>query len=163
MALIHERICQSRDLNRLDFYDYVRRLVSGLFQSYGRKEGELDVVLEIEDVHIGIDEAVPSGMILGELLSNSLKHAFPSNKGRNGQRGELRVQVSASEDGLVDMVVADNGVGIPPGLDFMHTRSLGLELVTTLTEQLGGTIELDRSRGTEFLIRFRSSALTKGG
>ena len=163
MALIHERICMSRDLNRLDFYDYVRKLISGLFQSYGRKEGDLDVVLEIEDVHIGIDEAVPCGMILGELLSNSLKHAFPSNKGRDGQRGELRVQVSSKEDGLVDMLVADNGIGIPPRIDFRHTRSLGLELVTTLTEQLGGTIELDRSRGTEFRIRFRSSALTDGG
>ena len=163
MALIHERICMSRDLNRLDFYDYVRKLISGLFQSYGRKEGELDVVLEIEDVHIGIDEAVPCGMILGELLSNSLKHAFPTNKGRDGHRGELRVQVSSGEDGMVDMVVADNGVGMPPGLDFRHTQGLGLELVTTLTEQLGGTIELDQGRGTEFRIRFKSSALTKGG
>jgi len=162
MALIHERICMSRDLNRLDFYDYVRKLINGLFQSYGRKEGDLDVVLEIEDVHIGIDEAVPCGMILGELLSNSLKHAFPSNRGRDGQRGELKVQVSSGEDGMVDMRVADNGVGIGPDIDFRRTRSLGLELVTTLTEQLGGTIELDRSRGTEFHIRFMSSALTRG-
>jgi two-component sensor histidine kinase len=73
------------------------------------------------------------------------------------------VQVGSGEDGMVDMRVADNGVGIPPELDFRHTRSLGLELVTTLTQQLGGTIELDRGRGTEFHIRFKSSALAKGG
>jgi PAS domain S-box-containing protein len=163
MALIHERICMSRDLNRMDFYDYVRKLVSGLFQSYGRKEGELEVVLEIEDIHIGIDEAVPCGMILGELLSNSLKHAFPSNTGRNGQRGELRVQISSRDDGTIYMAVADNGIGLPAGLDFRKTDSLGLELVTTLTQQLGGTIELERSRGTEFHITFKSNALEKGG
>lgn len=163
MALIHERICMSKDLHRIDFYDYVRKLMNGLFQSYGRKEGELDVVLEIEDIHMAIDDAVPCGMILSELLSNSLKHAFPGVKGRDGQRGELRVLISSTDDGTVTMAVGDNGVGLPPDLDFRHTGSLGLQLVCTLTHQLGGTIELDRGHGTEFHITFKSGELVKGG
>ena len=163
MALIHERICMSNDLNRLDFYDYVRKLINGLFQSYGRKEGDIDVVLEIEDVHIGIDEAVPCGMILGELLSNSLKHAFPDGKGAGGAKAEIRVEVSSRDDGTVTMVVADNGVGMPSGIDLPRVESLGLQLVYTLVEQLGGTIKLNQGHGVEYRINFKSSALAKGG
>ena len=149
MSLLHETLYRSRDLTRIEFYNYVRKLVTELFQSYGVKADEVALRMEVEDVDMGIDAAIPAGMLINELVSNSLKHAFPA-----GRKGEIRVQVSANEDGVVTIVAGDNGIGLPRWLDFRQSESLGMQLVTTLTEQLGGTIDLNRSKGTEFTVRF---------
>jgi len=149
MSLLHETLYRSRDLTRIEFYNYVRKLVTELFQSFGVRADEIALRMEVEDVDMGIDAAIPAGMLVNELVSNSLKHAFPA-----GRKGEVRVQVGANEDGVVTMVVGDNGVGLPRWLDFRQSESLGMQLVMTLTEQLGGTIDLNRSKGTEFTVRF---------
>jgi len=149
MSLLHETLYRSRDLTRIEFYNYVRKLVTELFQSYGVTAEEVALRMEVEDVDMGIDAAIPAGMLINELVSNSLKHAFPA-----GRKGEIRVQVGANEDGVVTIVVGDNGVGLPRWLDFRQSESLGMQLVTTLTEQLGGTIDLNRSKGAEFTMRF---------
>jgi PAS domain S-box-containing protein len=149
MSLLHETLYRSRDLTRIEFYNYVRKLVTELFQAYGVQADEVALRMEVEDVDMGIDAAIPAGMLINELVSNSLKHAFPA-----GRKGEIRVQVGSDEHGVVTIVVADNGVGLPRWLDFRQSESLGMQLVTTLTEQLGGTIDLNRSKGTEFTMRF---------
>ncbi len=149
MSLLHETLYRSRDLTRIEFYNYVRKMVAELFQTYGVTADEVALRMEVEDVDMGIDTAIPTGMLINELVSNSLKHAFPA-----GRKGEVRVQVGANEEGVVTVVVGDNGVGLPRWLDFRASESLGMQLVTTLTEQLGGTIDLNRNKGTEFTLRF---------
>jgi two-component sensor histidine kinase len=148
MALVHERLYQSRDLARVDFAEYIRNLVSYLFRSYEVHSNVIKQKINIADVSLGIDAAVPCGLILNELVSNSLKHAFP-----DGTAGEIRIGLSSDNDKFT-LMVSDNGVGFPKDLDLRNTQSLGLQLVNTLVDQLEGTIELDRSGGTAFEITF---------
>ena len=148
MALVHERLYQSQDMARVDFAQYVRNLANHLFRSYGVNSNLIRLKINVDDVFLGIDTAIPFGLIINELVSNSLKHAFP-----DGREGEIRIGLRA-DDGEFSLVVSDNGVGFPRDLDFRDTQSLGLRLVNTLVEQLEGTIELDRSDGTAFKITF---------
>jgi two-component sensor histidine kinase len=148
MALVHERLYQSKDLARIDFAEYARNLASYIFRSYGVNSDLIKPEIHVDDIALGIDAAVPCGLILNELVSNSLKHAFP-----NGKKGQIRVGLSADNDKFT-LMVSDNGVGFPKDLDFRNTESLGLQLVNTLVAQLEGTIELDRSMGTAFEITF---------
>ncbi len=149
MALVHERLYQSEDLARVDFAEYVRRLANYLFRSYGVNTNVIRLKINVEYVFLGVDMAIPCGLIINELLSNSLKHAFP-----DGRAGEIRVELRADGEGQFTLMISDNGVGFPKGLDFPDTKTLGLQLVNTLVNQLEGTIELDRRDGTTFEIAF---------
>jgi PAS domain S-box-containing protein len=148
MTLVHERLYQSQDLARVDFAEYVRSLANHLFRSYGINTNVIQLKINTNDVFLGVDTAIPCGLILNELVSNVLKHAFP-----DGKEGEVRIELRADE-GQLTLVVSDNGVGFPQDLDFRDTGSLGLQLVNTLVEQIEGTIELDRDVGTAFKITF---------
>ena len=108
--------------------------------------------MQAEAIFLDIDAAVPCGLIVNELVANSLKHAFP-----NGQTGEIIIDMRNGIDQQITLVVRDNGVGFPPELNFRETESLGMQLVNTLVGQLGGTIELRRTAGTEFKIVFNGS------
>lgn len=149
MALIHERLYRSEDLGRVDYAVYIRDLATFLVRSYRAHLGPIDLKIEAEGVFLGIDTAIPCGLITNELISNALKHAFPNGKG-----GEIRVKIGAQGDRQFTMIIGDNGVGFPPDVDFRNTESLGLQLVNTLVDQLEGTVELRRDGGTEFTIRF---------
>jgi PAS domain S-box-containing protein len=149
MALIHERLYQSQDLARIDFAEYVRSLANYLFRSYGVNTGVIQLKINMDDVSLGIDTAIPCGLIINELVSNSLKHAFPDGGG-----GKVRIELRA-DDGQFTLMVSDDGVGLPEDLDFRNAQSLGLQLVNNLSvAQLEGTIELDRCGGTAFRIMF---------
>jgi two-component sensor histidine kinase len=148
MALIHEKLYQARDISRVNFSEYVRSLTAYLSRSYITGPG-IEVVIDIEDVSLDIDTAIPCGLIINELVSNSLKYAF-----RDGRKGEVRIGLSKEGDGFV-LVVEDNGSGMPPGLDFRNTSSLGLQLVNTLVSQLEGSVELLHGAGTAFRVTFR--------
>jgi PAS domain S-box-containing protein len=147
MALVHERLYQSENLANIDFNKYIRDLAYNLRRSYGAT----GIVLNVEcDVSLGIDTAIPCGLIINELISNSLKHAFPGNR-----EGEIRI-VFHSLNENIELIVCDNGVGLPDGMDFRNTESLGLHLVTILAEgQLRGEISVDTSKGTMFRIVFQ--------
>lgn len=148
MALIHEKLYQSENLANVHFNEYVRTLVHWLIRSYEINQ-EIALKLEVEDVSLGVDTAIPCGLIINELVSNSLKHAFPEKK------GEIKIGLR-SENETIELIVSDNGVGIPDTVDFRNTETLGLRLVTILAEgQLGGKIRLQRQKGTEFHITFR--------
>jgi two-component sensor histidine kinase len=149
MALIHERLYRSTDLSEIDFKEYISRLVGELYLSFGVNADQLRLELELQPVRLGIDIAIPCGLIVNELVSNSLKHGFPG-----GRRGRLKLSLVAVEDGTVRLAIGDDGAGLPADLDFRKTETLGLQLVCTLVDQLGGTIGLDRAGGTEFLIVF---------
>jgi PAS domain S-box-containing protein len=151
MSLIHEKLYFSKDLAKIEFNEYISDLANSLFQSQGVKVGTIELSLNIENVSLGIDQGIPCGLIINELITNSLKYAFP-----DGRKGEIKVSLCLNDENMVELVVGDNGVGIPDDIDFRKTESLGLRLVTILAEdQLHGEINLDRSRGTEFKIKFK--------
>ena len=149
MALIHEKLYQSKDMANIDFSEYVQSLTTYLFHSYGVKAGTISMNLSIDNVLLGVDKAIPCGLIINELVSNSLKYAFP-----NGNKGEINIQLYSDNDNHVIMNIDDNGVGIPEDIDFQKTKTLGLQLVNILTRQLKGTIKLDHEEGTRFEIVF---------
>ncbi len=165
MALVHEKLYQSEDMVSVDFADYIKNLTDYLFQSYSLGNGKVSLKLDVEKVFLGMDTAVPLGIIINELVSNSLKHAFT-----RGKEGEIYIELRRSEsahcertdfkgaarnkEDKLTLIVRDNGRGFPEKLDFRNTISLGLQLVTTLVDQIEGEIELDRSRGTGFEISF---------
>jgi Signal transduction histidine kinase len=150
MAMIHEKLYQSKDFTHIRFEDYIKRLLSDLFYSYNTSSDQVKLVVDVEDVNLNMETAVPCGLIISELFSNSLKYAFPE-----GRVGEIKVSLKQeTDDQRFVLTVADDGVGLPPDLDFKNTMTLGLELVNNLTKQIDGEIELDRSHGTEFKIRF---------
>ncbi|MFQ5975369.1 MAG: PAS domain S-box protein [Candidatus Hydrothermarchaeales archaeon] len=151
MSLIHEKLYQSKDLTNIDFDDYLKDLVNYLFRSYEGDTGKIAVKVDVRDVLFGVDFAIPCGLIINELVSNSLKHAFP-----NGRKGEIKIALCSIDEDEIELVVSDNGVGIPKDLDFRNTESLGLRLVTILAEdQLQGKIKLSRTKGTKFQIKFK--------
>ena len=149
MALIHEKLYQSPDLARIDIAEYIRNLVTYLIRSYRVDTEKINLIIKADNISLGVDLAVPCGLILNELVSNSFKYAFP-----NGKIGKIYIELSANRDGQFTLTVGDNGVGLPPDINFQRTTSLGLQLVNTLVEQLDGTIKLDNTRGTEFEITF---------
>ena len=150
MAFIHEKLYQSKDLANIDFNRYIKSLTDDLFRSYGVSTDKIALKMDIESVSLGVDAAIPCGLIINELVSNSLKHAFPG-----GREGEIKIVLRRTDGKEIELLVSDDGVGIPEDLDFRNTESLGLQLVTGLSEdQLQGKIELNRAKGTEFRIRF---------
>ncbi|GAB4313141.1 MAG: hypothetical protein Kow0019_12410 [Methanobacteriaceae archaeon] len=148
MAMIHEKLYESKDLSHISFADYVNRLLSQLFDSYAQDPTRIKLLLDIDEIYYNIETAIPLGLILNELISNVLKHAFPGM-----MQGNLTVKLEKRDDVNI-LTVADNGVGIPEEIDFRNTSTLGLELVNSLVNQIDGDIELDRSNGTKFTIRY---------
>src|SRR5262249_42790421 len=127
MALIHEKLYGSRDLARIDFADYIRDLARDLLRTYGDAGRAVRLDVDAEAIPFDIQEAMPCGLLVYELVSNALKHAFPDGRG-----GEIRVSLRQRADGRTVLSVADDGVGFPAGLDFRRTSSLGLHLVGNL-------------------------------
>lgn len=149
MALIHEKLYRSKDLNKIEFAEYIRTLVNDLFTSYNADASKIHLKSKIEGIFLGVDTAILCGLIINELISNSLKHAFP-----NGKKGEIFIGLSKDAGNRFILIVKDNGIGFPKDIDFRNTESLGLQLVTTLTDQLGGTVELNKNGHTAFKITF---------
>lgn len=180
IAMIHEELHESESTDALDFADYLRKLIADLFSSYNVGNRNIGLKLNLEQVYLGMDTAIPLGIIVNELVSNALKHAFPA-----GKEGEISINFCRTEtfaakygisgpdkdcsegEGCQDgedctnnenfryiLTVADNGKGIPEEIDFQNTDSLGLQLVNILVEQIDGCIELKKSQGTEYRICF---------
>ncbi len=149
MALVHEKLYQSGDLANIDFHGYVKQLAGDLFRSYGVDPGRIGLKLDMEDIDIGIDAAIPCGLIISELVSNSIKYAFPGQ-----MQGQITISLCLDKQGQVELVIRDNGVGLPEGMEPSNVKSLGLRLVSILVKQLNGKLELDRSQGTTFRIIF---------
>ncbi len=149
MALVHENLYRSKDLDKVDFNEYIKQLVSNLSQSYGDLAGKIDFKVNSENVFLNINTAIPCGMIINELVSNSLKHAFP-----DGRRGEVCIDLSSEDDGF-RLVVSDNGIGIKGGLNIKESKTLGFRLIDTLVKQIDGKMSLDATNGTRCEIHFK--------
>ena len=149
MALIHERLYQSTDLKNIDFGDYIRSLTTDLYHSMVSDPGRVNLDLDLEDVKIDINTVVPLGLIVNELVTNSMKYAFPDD-----ECGHIKVELHHEYENIV-LRVSDNGVGFPRDLDYKNTNSLGLQLVNNLIIQIDGELELNNNQGTSFTIRFK--------
>lgn len=149
MALVHEELYRSKDMESIDFSDYLMKLVNELSYSYAVNKEYIKIKMNVEPTFLDMDTAIPLGMIVNELVSNSFKHAFKQEK-----EGEIYVKLSLENKELT-LIVGDNGTGFPENINFKETDSLGLQLVTTLTSQIDGIIELDRNKGTEFRITLK--------
>ena len=177
MAMIHEGLYKSDNLARINFEEYTHNLISGLFSSYGVDENIIKTKINLDNILLDVDTAIPLGLILNELITNSLKHAFPehtppsknavladpvkSMDTTNSQfnyfeeiKRELSVSISQNND-MLKLVVCDNGMGLPENVDFRNTKSLGLQLVNALVDQLMGEIELEKDNGTKFIINLK--------
>ena len=148
MALVHEKLYQSDDLAKVDFADYIQSLSAALFRSYNLKLKTIALKLKLSPVFLNVDTAIPCGLILNELVSNSLKHGFPNNT-----PGEILIQLDANADQSFSLIVQDNGVGFPQTVAETN-QSIGLQLISGLTKQLHGAIERISDRGTLCKITF---------
>lgn len=156
MALIHEKLCQSDNLAQIDLKDYIGDVVSNISGTYGQK-GNIKFDIDIGQIPIKIDYAVPCGLIINEIITNSFKYAFP-----DGRQGiiKIRAKLNGDDNNTVKLSIGDNGIGIAKDVDVRNTKSLGLKLITSLTEgQLHGNIVINRENGTEFQISFRQEKL----
>lgn len=155
MALVHEKLYQSKNFSNIDFAEYIKGLANSLFRAYKTDPGLVTLNIDVENIALSPDLAVPCGLIINELVSNTLKYAFPLPFEGNGK---ITIALHPARDSEVELIVKDNGVGIPSDLDTRNTNSLGLQLVHVLAEdQLDGTIHLDRSNGTMFQIKFKAN------
>jgi PAS domain S-box-containing protein len=149
MALIHQTLYESKDFVQVDFSTFLESLAPTLISSYGVDAERVALVIDAEEVLLPINAAIPCGLVVNELISNALKHAFP-----DGRKGEIRIELAPEPDGRAMLSVSDDGVGIAEDFNLGQTSTLGLQLVTLLTDQLGGEIELRRSKPTRFILRF---------
>lgn len=155
MAIIHEKLYKSRSMSKIDFEEYITDLTDSLFYSYHINPSKAVLVKDIDKIFFDVDTAIPCGLIINELITNCLKHAFPDDTS-----GTISIKLlKVGEDYLLS--VADDGAGFPEEIDFQNTESLGLQLVNNLVNQLDGTIELDRSNGTRFKILFKELSYKK--
>ena len=151
IALVHEKLYQAKDLSDVNLKDYITDFADMLLKSYDGSKGRISLKVDVDDIFLSLDTITPCGMIISELLSNSLKYAFPGNR-----KGKITIQCHSTDDGEVKLRISDNGVGLPERLDFRNTKTLGFKLICKLAEdQLRGTIELEGRKGTAFLIKFR--------
>jgi PAS domain S-box-containing protein len=150
MALIHEQLYRSTSLARIELQSYALDMAHSLLESYTSNRGAIKLLVDAEEVILDVDQAVPCGLILNEIITNSLKHAF-----RGSNAGRISIKGRITPDREAELVVGDNGPGLPQDLDWRRTRSMGLSLVVGLAEQqLGGRIELDNTQGAAYTITF---------
>ena len=152
MARIHERLYGNQQVDAIDFGEYTETLVNELFQSYGLQSHRVVGRVTVSSVLLSVDQAIPCGLILNELVTNSLKYAYPE-----GMSGEVRVAVREIASGHVSVIVEDDGVGLPDNFDWQGSKSLGLPIIDILSKQLGGTLTIQSQPGAQFKIEFPKS------
>ena len=152
MSLVHETLYQSNNLNSIDFEDYIKRMVMGLISSYNAQR--IDVKFNIENIMLNIETVIPCGLIINELVTNAIKHAFPNDEGL------ITIKFTHGSDKL-KLIVNDNGVGLPDRLLHGNCNTVGLQLIKTLIDQLDGEFGIDNSKGTTFTVIFEELKYAK--
>jgi len=153
MALIHESLYSSKDFSIIDFAQYIKKLTNHLKTTYIQMHSNsIDINTDIQNVSLNMETALPCGLIVNELVTNSLKHAFP-----NGNKGNIIVNMTVDDDSKYRLTISDNGIGLPKDINITNLKSLGLKLAKRLSEQLEGTFDIDLSNGTTFNITFNKN------
>jgi two-component sensor histidine kinase len=157
IALIHEKLYQSRDYSEVQFAEYARSLAASVFHTLGVSRSDVALELAIDDIPLGVDRAIPCGLVLNELVTNALKHAFPA-----GRKGTIRVVLARLAAGRIRLAVEDDGRGLPEGFDIHAVASMGSQLICTLAEQLDAELEVIRGNGATFQLTFSGPAAGAG-
>lgn len=153
MALAHEKLYQSKNLSRINLKSYIEDLSERTFKAYQMDREKISLKIIADDVSLSIDQAVPFGLVINEIISNSLKHAFPDNS-----EGEVKIKLCSTDNGEIELRVADNGIGMPKDFDISNTNTLGLQIITNLVRnQLKGKVDVGPENGVEYLIKFRET------
>lgn len=156
MALIHEKLYQSESLARINLPEYIQSLTDNLFLSYGVSERIINPKIYIENVTLNVDKIIPCALIINELVSNSLKYAFPNSLKHSDKTDEIHICLCYNTEKELRLTVSDNGIGLPKGLEIQKCESLGMKLVNVLVKQLKGTIQIGTDEGTEIVITFKA-------
>jgi len=149
MSLIHESLYQSQDLTRINFSDYIQKITTHLLSVYSQKQTDFDIQYDLEDVYLDINRAIPFGLIINELITNALKHAFPK-----GKPGEIKLKLRQNKSGQVTLKVEDNGIGFPESVNIDKPESLGMQLVYDLARQLNGSVDISSGKGASVTVAF---------
>ncbi len=155
MAFIHEQLYRSSDFEEVNFADYIRNLMAYLSYSHNLDPEKIKIEMNVKDVYLDINTAIPCGLIINELVTNSIKYAFP-----DGRSGKIRVDLDWDYHDEYVLMVGDDGIGLSEDIDFEKTETLGLQLVNSLTRQLDGQLEIDSKKGTQFKIVFNKLKYT---
>src|SRR5208337_226293 len=150
MALVHEKLYQTKDLSSINFEDYIKSIISEIISLYRIDTTAITMEINVEDVELDLESAVPCGLIINELLTNAFKYAFPDNR-----EGVLSVHLTKNDD-TCTLTIKDNGIGLPEGFDYKEANTLGLQLVNVLTGQLDGTLQIKFDKGTEAVVTFKA-------
>jgi two-component sensor histidine kinase len=157
MSLIHEQLYRSNDFSKIDFSEYIQQLVRSLIRSHGEAGSRIEFSIDVRNVSLPMELAIPCGLVINEIVTNSLKYAFPAHV---KTKGRIQIHMAPVKRGWVELVIGDNGIGLPKKLDIAKTDSLGLHLVHMLIEdQIQGKIELSRDHGTQFRILFKKTGV----
>ena len=151
MAFIHDRLYHSEDFSNIDLTEYIENLTSNLFYTLQTESKSIKLITDVKNIFLSLDSAIPFGLIINELVTNALKYAFPNDKS-----GEIRISFHSDKDKIHTLIVGDNGEGLPENLDIHNTKTLGLRLVSSLVEQLEGSIDVDRNGGTTYKVVFQN-------
>lgn len=150
MSFVHESLYQSNTLSEVNFAEYIQNIARNLYHSYGRPEGGIGLEYELDSIYLNLDTSIPLGLIINEVVSNSLKYAF---QGR--ETGKIKIEFGKISDEKMKLIISDDGIGLPEDFDIENAESLGLQLVTTLVTQVSGELDIDVSKGTSFSIVFK--------
>lgn len=148
MALIHERLYRTDSLKKIGFREYINTLIQDLFSTYATEPDKVELKMDVDEIEMDINTSIPLGLIINEMVTNTLKYAFPGDK-----RGYLKIALHQKDSDYI-LEVSDNGVGMPEDYNIEESKSLGMLLINSLTSQLDGTVELTNEKGTKFKITF---------
>lgn len=153
MALVHDKLYESKDLSRINLKSYIEDITERLFKANQTNPEKVSVKIKADDVSLTIDSAIPCGLVINEIIANSLKHAFPEDR-----KGEIRIDLHSTEEREIVLMMADNGIGIPKDLELENAKTLGIQIIINLvTNQLKGKVDINRDNGLEYLIKFKES------
>ncbi|MCK4764832.1 MAG: response regulator [Candidatus Aminicenantes bacterium] len=150
IALIHEKMYCSESLGQIDFGEYIRDLTTHLFNSSPARISGVRLNLKMADLFLVIDKAIPCALIINELVTNSLKYAFP-----NGRKGEVSIELKTADSGKITLTAADDGIGLPAGFDMGKATTLGMQIVKALSKQVHGSVRVAKGSGTKFVLEFQ--------
>jgi PAS domain S-box-containing protein len=155
MAMLHDQLHRAKDFSNINLGEYIRNLAASLFSSYGVNSADVSLRLDIEDIPVAVDTAIPCGLIVNELVSNSLRHAFPE-----GRTGHVSLDLHARPGGCIELAIGDDGRGFPESANPTDTRSLGLWLVDLLAGQIGASVERSSIGGAQYRLVFVGQAIS---
>ena len=157
MSLIHDHFYKETQLDKINVASYIKELINHLFFIHNKKEGQIKITLDLEEIYLDLNKAIPFGMLINEIITNILKHAFPGRK-----KGELSLRLYRDGNRKIRLLVNDNGIGIPEEVNIENPSTIGLQLIKDLTQQLGGEIQIKSNGGTKIKLIFPEKNEVKG-